>query len=108
MALFGEARDISFFRHINRELMGNIISQQCVYYKYDLGETKVNIYGESSKGKYFHPPVQLNCLIERSGQQYPENDLGVNFNWNITFKFFRDGLLVRKEWFIKNWGGGGG
>ena len=87
MALFGEARDISFFRHINRELMGNIISQQCVYYKYDLGETKVNIYGEASKGKYYHPPVQLNCLIERSEQQYPESDLGVNFNWNIIFKY---------------------
>ncbi len=43
MALYGEARDISFFRNINRELMGNIISQQCVYYKYELGETKVNI-----------------------------------------------------------------
>jgi len=103
MALFGEARDISFFRHINRELMGNIISQQCVYYKYDLGETKVNIYGEASGGKYFHPPVQLNCLIERSEQQYPENDLGVNFNWNIIFKFLRDDLLSRNECFNKDW-----
>ena len=103
MALFGEARDISFFRHINRELMGNIISQQCVYYKYDLGETKVNIYGEASKGKYYHPPVQLNCLIERSEQQYPESDLGVNFNWNIIFKFLRDDLLSRNECFNKNW-----
>ena len=103
MALFGEARDISFFRHINRELMGNIISQQCVYYKYDLGETKVNIYGESSKGKYFHPPVQLNCLIERSDQQYPENGLGVDFNWNIVFKFLRDDLLSRNECFNKDW-----
>ena len=93
MALYGEARDISFFRNINRELMGNIISQQCVYYKYDLGETKVNIYGEASKGKYYHPPVQLNCLIERSDQQYPTSELGVDFNWNITFKFFRDDLL---------------
>ncbi len=103
MALFGEARDISFFRHVNRELMGNIISQQCVYYKYDLGETKVNIYGEASKGKYFHPPVQLNCLIERRDQFYPESDLGVNFQWGITFKFLRDDLLSRNECFNKNW-----
>ena len=103
MALFGEARDISFFRHVNRELMGNIISQQCVYYKYDLGETKVNIYGESSKGKYFHPPVQLNCLIERQDQQYPTSELGVNFNWNIQFRFLRDDLLSRNECFNKDW-----
>jgi len=103
MALYGEARDISFFRHINRELMANIISQQCVYYKFDLGETKVNIYGEASGGKYYHPPVLLNCLIERDSQQYPESDLGINFNWNITFKFLRDDLLDRNINFNKDW-----
>jgi len=103
MALYGEARDISFFRHINRELMANIISQQCVYYKFDLGETKVNIYGEESGGKYYHPPVLLNCLIERDSQQYPESDLGINFNWNITFKFLRDDLLDRNINFNKDW-----
>jgi len=42
MALFGEARDISMFRHVNRELMHNIISQQCVLYKYDLDEILFN------------------------------------------------------------------
>ena len=93
MALYGEARDISFFRYINRELMGNIISQQCVYYKYDIEDTKVNIYGEASKERYYHPPVLLNCLIERQDQQFPESELGVNFQWGITFKFFRDDLL---------------
>ena len=103
MALFGEARDISFFRHINRELMANIISQQCVYYKFDLGETKVNIYGEASGGKYYHPPVLLNALIERQDQQYRESDLGVNFAWGITFKFFRDDLLDRNKDFNKDW-----
>ena len=47
MALYGTKRDISLFRHVNRELMGNIISQECVYYKFKLDETKVNLYGES-------------------------------------------------------------
>ena len=103
MALYGGSRDISLFRHINRELMGNIISQQCVYYKFDLGETKVNIYGEASDGKYYHPPVLLNCLVERDSQQYPESDLGINFNWNIIFKFLRDDLLDRNQNFNKDW-----
>ena len=93
MALYGEARDISFFRHVNRELMGNIISQECVYYKYRLEETKVNMYGEASDGRYFFDPVILNCLIERQDQEYPESDLGVDFQWGITFKFLRDDLL---------------
>ena len=53
MALYGGQRDISLFRHVNRELMGNVISQECVYYKYKLGETKVNLYGEAADGKYY-------------------------------------------------------
>ena len=36
MALFGGKRDISLFRHLNRELMGNVISQECAYYKLKL------------------------------------------------------------------------
>ena len=35
MALYGEARDISMFRKVNRELMGNIISQEVIFYKYN-------------------------------------------------------------------------
>ena len=93
MALYGEARDISFFRHVNRELMGNIISEQVVYYKYKLAETKTNMYGEASEGRNFMAPVTLNALIERSEQEYPESDLGVDFDWNIIFKFLRDDLL---------------
>ena len=53
MALYGGQRDISLFRHLNRELMGDIISQECVYYKLKLAETKVNIYGESAGANYY-------------------------------------------------------
>lgn len=93
MALYGEARDISLFRHINRELMGNIISQECVYYKYMLGETKVNMYGEATDGRYFQNPVLLFALIERSDQTSPIQDESVGFAWNVTFKFLRDDLV---------------
>jgi hypothetical protein len=93
MALYGEARDISMFRYINRELMGNIISQECVYYKYKLAETKVNLYGEATEGRYFLPPVILNSLIDRNDQTSPIQDENVGFAWNITFKFLRDDLV---------------
>ena len=93
MALFGEARDISMFRHVNRELMGNVISQQVVYYKPDIQETVVNMYGEASKEKYWNEPVLLNSIIERSDQSYPDSEIGVDFQWGITFKFLRDDLL---------------
>ena len=99
MALFGGARDISLFRHMNRELMGEIITQQCAFYKYKLEETKVNIYGEAAEEKYYMGPVLLNCLIERPDQDYPETDLGTDFSWGATFKFLRDDLLNKNEEF---------
>ena len=63
MAIFGSARDISMFRKINRELLGEVITQQCAFYKYVLDKTKINMYGEASGGKFFDGPVLLNALI---------------------------------------------
>ena len=94
MALFGGERDISLFRHLNRELLGEIITQQCVYYKFKLAETKTNMYGETAGEKYYHDPVIMNALVERSNQEYPADEiLGVNFQWGTDFKFFRDDLV---------------
>ena len=93
MALFGGARDISMFRGINRELMGDIIVQECAVYKFKLEETNVNIYGEAAEEKYYEAPVLFNVLIDRQDQNYPESDIGINFEWGITFKFLRDDLV---------------
>ena len=70
MALYGGKRDISLFRHLNRELMGDIVSQECVYYKLKLAETKVNLYGESAGAKYWYKGVILSCLVQRSPQRF--------------------------------------
>jgi hypothetical protein len=94
MALFGGKRDISLFRGLNRELLHDIITQQCVYYKIKLNETKVNMYGEAAGDKYYYEPVILNALIQRESQDYPTDELGgVDFQWGITYKFFRDDLV---------------
>jgi len=94
MALFGGARDISLFRGINRELMWDIITQQCVYYKLKLNETKVNMYGEASGARHYFEPIILNALIQRNDQEFPDDDLdGVDFQWGVTYKFFRDDLV---------------
>jgi hypothetical protein len=73
--------------------MGDIITQQCAIYKYKLDETKVNIYGEAAGEKYYMGPVLFNCLVERRDQEYPETDLGTDFNWGANFKFLRDDLV---------------
>ena len=53
MALYGQMRDISMFRFVNRELMHKIISQQVVFYKCNIIETVSNMYGEASQGRVF-------------------------------------------------------
>ena len=93
MALYGGQRDISLFRNLNRELLRNIITQQCVYYKFKLEETKVNMYGEASGAKFYNEPVILNTLILRDEQSHPTDDMGVDFAWNTEFRFFRDDLV---------------
>jgi hypothetical protein len=93
MALYGEARDISLFRRINRELMGNIVSQEVIYYKYKLAATKTNMYGEAVEGRTFSDPVILFARIEVGPQEAPVSELGVDFTWTMTFRFLRDDLL---------------
>jgi hypothetical protein len=93
MALFGSARDISVFRHVNRELLGDIINQQVAFYKFKLNETISNIYGEASGEKYYDGPILFNCLITRLDQQYADAPYGVDFNWQIQAAFLRDDLV---------------
>ena len=93
MAIFGSARDVSMFRKVNRELMGNVISQECVFYKVNESQTLVNMYGEQQGGRYFSPPVIFNCLIEVGDQTAPTGDGLVGFDWPLTFRFLRDDLV---------------
>ena len=93
MALFASSRDASFLRYMNREVMGNVISQQCAIYKYKLAETKINMYGESSGGKFFEQPVLLFALITIGDTTSPTSELGVNFDWPMSFAFLRDDLV---------------
>ena len=92
-ALFGGARDISLFRGLNRELIGDIITQQCIYYKFKLEETKVNMYGEAAGAKFYNEPVIFNALISRGDQIQPTDDFGVSYGWDLEFRFFRDDLV---------------
>lgn len=92
MALFGSKRDIGTFKGITRELVENIISQQCGYYKIVLPETETNIYGESLQ-KYYVGPVLINCLIDRSDFSFTQGDFGTDLTRPVTFRFFKDHLV---------------
>jgi hypothetical protein len=93
MALFGRQRDINLFTTITRELMGDIITQQCAFYKYKLEQTAINIAGEACEGRFFAGPTLFNCLIERQDQQFTVDDFGVEYARNVVFRFLREDLI---------------
>jgi hypothetical protein len=93
MALFGGSRDISMFRHVNRELLRDIITQQCALYKFVLDKTIINMYGEASGGKFYTEPVLLNGLIKLNPNTSPVSELGVDFDWSIEVALLRDDLV---------------
>lgn len=87
-------RDVSLLRVLNRELMGNIVTQQCALYQYKLEETKINIYGEAAGEKFYDGPFLFNVLINRQDQSYGEDEEGIQFSQGIDFYFLRDDLKV--------------
>lgn len=110
MAIFGGARDISMFRHVNKELINDVVSQEVDYYQLVMDQTKGNVYGESPNGKTYYSPVRFACLIERSDQAWNIDDqLGADLNQTIQYGFFRDILLelnlIPKVGDIVNWKG---
>lgn len=92
MALFGGSRDISLFRHINKELINNIIQQSVGYYIVNLEKTTSNVYGESTS-KTYNDPILVNCLIERTSQEWTETEFGTDVSRTITVRFLRDILV---------------
>lgn len=96
MSIFGSQRDISFFRHINRELLWDVVTQQCAVYKLKLDQTKVNIYGEASGDKFYFDPVLINALIQRGDKTQSSDNMGVDMSRDMEFRFLRDDLVDAK------------
>lgn len=92
-ALFGGHRDISLFRHLNRELLHDIITQQVAFYKHKLEQTKTNIYGEAAGERYYVGPILFNCVIERQDQSTEDRGNILGTTRKITFKMLRDDLV---------------
>ena len=91
--MYTRQRDVSLMRKFNRELMGNIITQQAAFYQFKMEETKVNLYGEAAGDKYYNGPFLFNCLINREDQSYSSGDEGISFGQGIQFYFLRDDLV---------------
>lgn len=92
MGLFGGSRDASLFRHLNKELIHDLIDTEVYYYKLILDETKVNLYGEGKNKTYFNP-VKIPTLIERTDGTAQFDDFGSDYTRLVNFSFLRDTLV---------------
>lgn len=88
MPKFLQARDIDLFKSIARELVDDVVENICILFKVNLNETKINLYGESLN-KTWHPGVELNVLINKSGQTAGYEGFGADISQNIEFRFDR-------------------
>ena len=91
MPLYGSFRDVSLFRKLNKELLSRIISQEVLYYKHALKESRTNAYGES-KSKFYYPAILLNCFIHRQNQTTEDIDYGPDTAQLQDYIFLRDDL----------------
>jgi len=89
--IFGSNRDFDLLVGINRELLGDIVEQEILYYKLSLQNTDTNLYGESLSKTYLNP-VKLNCLITRGDQVITTDDFGPDLTRDVSFAFIRKDL----------------
>ena len=104
--LFGSNRDFNLLVGINRELLKDIVEQEILYYKFNIEDTEVNIYGEGLT-KSFLEPLKLNCLITRGDQVVTTDDFGPDLSREASFALLRRDLedvsVVPEVGDILNW-----
>ena len=70
---------------INNNLNAQISysNQRVGYFKIDLYNTKSNLYGESTE-KWYYPPIEIKCLLERGIVTNTDTEYGVDINQTLT------------------------
>ena len=63
----------------------NFSNMKVGYFKIDLYKTIVNMYGEATE-KWYYPPFEVKCLIERGDFAYSDTEYGPDVNQTITIK----------------------
>ncbi len=88
MPKFAIGRDIELFKSFAREVVDDVVQNTAVLFKVNLNETKINLYGEATN-KTWYPGVELNVLINKSGQSAGYEGFGADTSQNIEFRFDR-------------------
>jgi hypothetical protein len=89
MPRFVSQKDFTFFQHINREIVVDVVDVDVILYKIALETTAVNLYGEATE-KARYTPVELKALVKYPKTETDTKDgFGVDTMQNIEFRFVR-------------------
>jgi hypothetical protein len=94
MPKFFNANDLDFIKTISEEVVDYVGEQSIILYKVSVGESKVNLYGESL-GRVYHAPAVLMCLVERDSTEAVYDGFGSDRAQGATFNFMRHRLRTQ-------------
>ena len=92
--MWGSSRDVSFFRHINREMFGRILQQEADIYKAAIYREDINLYGETLN-KLFYKGVRFAGLVGTESETVEYEDNNLDTSQSAIFRFLRDDLKIR-------------
>jgi hypothetical protein len=69
--------------------MINYSNMSVGYFKINLESTVTNMYGESLE-KWYYPPLELKCLLERGDYTNPDDEFGIGITQTLTVKATRE------------------
>ena len=84
-------RDVDFFRHINREIVDEVIETNVIVFKLSITQSPANIYGEALT-KSYHVGTQVTALINREDKRPDSTDGVLSVSQDAKFSFLRDKL----------------
>ena len=97
---FYSQKDIDTFDRINKELVGDLYSDQdgviyqpVIIYKVSVYDTEINMYGETASGKIYKPGVQVSALVDAEDQTTTTDEFGADLQQNGLFSFVRKSLV---------------
>jgi hypothetical protein len=94
MPRFIGTRDYNFFQNISRELVDSVIQTQVFFYKLIVGETKVNLYGESLDKSYYDG-VSVFAVLQYGDETQQYDGFGQDTEQEVVVRVNQDTCIVK-------------
>jgi hypothetical protein len=94
MPRFIGSRDYNFFQNVSRELVDSVVQTQVFFYKLIVGETTVNLYGESLDKSYYDA-VSVFGMIQYGDETQQYDGFGQDTEQEVIVRLNQDTCIVK-------------